>query len=139
VRGAGGTNMKMNSFSSSYGQLTIHVSFIVKYRHKIFGFEEIKKLCEAQFRATAQCYGIEIKEIGFDVDHVHLLVSLNPKTSIADVARLLKGASAKKLFEIFPFLRKKYFWCGHLWSPAYYFDSVGRNTYEVMEQYVRCQ
>lgn len=129
--------MQMNS--SIYGQLTTHIAFVVKYRHKIFRFKRIKSFCEAQFRATARKYGIEIKKIGSDIDHVHLLVSLNPSMSIADAARLLKGASARKLFKIFPWLRRFYFWCGHLWSPVYFFDSVGRNTYEFLEQYVKSQ
>jgi len=129
----------MQSFSSSYGQLTLHMCFVVKYRHKVFRYPRIKKLCETQMRRTAAQYGIEIKEIGFDEDHVHLLVSIKPALSPAKIAHQLKGASAFALFKAFPWIRRHHFWCGHFWSPAYFFDSVGRSTYDSMESYVRNQ
>jgi len=129
----------MQSFSSSYGQLTLHMCFVVKYRHKVFARPRIKKICEKEMLRTAEKHGIEIKEIGFEADHVHLLVSVNPTLSPAKIAHLLKGASAFVLFRAFPWLKKVYFWCGHFWSPAYFFDSVGTNTYEHLENYVRSQ
>ncbi len=130
--------MKMNSFSSSYGQTTVHVCWKFKYCHKIFRFDRIKSFCEHVLRKTAQFHGIAIREIGFDQDHVHLLVSLNPSMSIAKAMHLLKGASASRMFRAFPWL-KRLFWGGHLWNPSYYFDSVGDNSYEVLEGYVRNQ
>ncbi|MBI2232490.1 MAG: transposase, partial [Candidatus Aenigmarchaeota archaeon] len=33
----------------------------------------------------------------------------------------------------------KKLWGGHFWSPAYFFDSVGEQTYERLENYVRNQ
>jgi len=128
----------MNSFSSSYGQQTLHVRFKVKYCHKIFRSEQVKSFCEQAMRQTAHEKGIEIKEIGFDEDHVHLLVSFGPAMSVAKVAHALKGASACQLFRKFPWLRWK-FWGGHLWNPAYFFDSVGETSYENLEHYVRNQ
>ncbi len=130
--------MKMNSFSSSFGQQTFHVCWKVKYCHKIFRFQRVKRLCEAILLATAQFHGIEIKEIGFGDEHVHLLITLNPAMSVAHAMHLLKGASAFKLFRAFPWLRN-ILWGGHLWNPSYYFDSVGDNTYDRLENYVRHQ
>jgi len=88
---------------------------------------------------VANKYQFVIKELGFDIDHVHLIVDLTNKYSACQVSRLLKGVSSRKLFKEFLWLRKKYFWGGHLWSPAYYFDSVGRTTYETMSNYVKKQ
>lgn len=128
----------MKSFSSSYGQQTLHVRFKVKYCHKIFRFQRVKSFCEHAMKQIAQLHGIEIKEIGFDKDHVHLLVSLNPSMSIAKAMHLLKGASAYKMFRAFPWLRS-ILWGGHLWNPSYFFDSVGDNSYDHLESYVRNQ
>ena len=96
-----------------------------KYRHKIFAHKEVKEFCEELFYQTAEKYGFTIEELGFDIDHVHLVVDLTNKYSAWQIAKLLKGISARKLFQKFPWLRTKYFWGGHLWSPAYFFDSVG--------------
>lgn len=101
--------MQMNSFSSSYGQQTLHVCFKAKYCHKIFNFPRIKSFCEHVLRATAQLHGIEIKEIGFDQEHVHFLLGLKPSMSIARAMHLLKGTTSYKLFRAFPWLRNL-FW-----------------------------
>ena len=128
----------MQSFSSSYGQLTLHMCFVVKYRQKAFTNPRVAKFCEHVMRQTAQSHNVEIKESCFDKDHVHLLVTVNPTLSPAKIAHMLKGASAFKLFRAFPWLKTK-LWGGHFWSPAYFFDSVGTQTYERIEAYVQNQ
>ncbi|MDP3917461.1 MAG: transposase, partial [Nanoarchaeota archaeon] len=45
---------------------------------------------------------------------------------------------AKKLFKLFPWLKRRYFWASGLWSPAYYMESVGRDM-EFMQGYVMKQ
>ncbi|MBD3155565.1 MAG: hypothetical protein GF368_02820, partial [Candidatus Aenigmarchaeota archaeon] len=62
------------SYSSSIGKTRHHISFIPKYRHKIFGFERIKVVCEKSFYETAEKYGLIIKELGFDIDHLHMVI-----------------------------------------------------------------
>lgn len=132
------------SYSSSLGCSRHHISFIPKYRHEIFSYGRIKTVCEFSFYETAAEYNFRILEIGFDIDHVHIIVDIPPYLSISKVVKLLKGRSARKLFETFPWL-KEYkpneprFWGGNFWSGAYYFDSVGRTTYETMQNYVRNQ
>lgn len=130
--------MKMNSFSSSYGQTTIHACWKVKYCHRIFRSARVKSFCEDVLRRTAEEKHIEIKEIGFGEEHVHLLISLNPSMSITHAMHMLKGISAFHMFQAFPWL-KGILWGGHLWNPSYYFDSVGDNSYERLQEYVRNQ
>ena len=130
--------MEMNSYSSSFGQQTLHVRFKVKYCHRIFRFARLKSFCEAVMRQTAHEQKIEIKEIGFEDDHVHLLISFGPAMSLAKAVGLLKGASAFKMFRAFPWL-KGILWGGHLWNPAYFFDSVGDSSYDNLQSYVRNQ
>lgn len=127
------------SYSSSIGKTRHHISFIPKYRHKIFGFERIKVVCEKSFYETAEKYGLIIKELGFDIDHLHLIIDIPPRYSVSQIVKLLKGISSRKLFKTFPWLRRKFFWGGKLWSPAYYFDSVGDVQSDVIERYVRQQ
>lgn len=122
-------------YSSSIGRARYHISLIPKYRYKIFGYERIKTFCEVLFREISRTHKFQITEIGFDTDHVHMIVDigLNP---IHKIIKLLKGITARRLFQAFPWLRTKYFWSGHLWSPAYYFDSIGDVNYDVMQRYV---
>lgn len=130
--------MSYKHYSSSIGTMTAQLVFVPKYRHKIFSHEQIKRRCSELFRSIAKQYGMEIIEEGFNIDHVHLVVDLGNKTSAAKAAQLLKGISARFLFEEFPWLRSRYFWGGHLWSPAYFFGSVGKNLDDT-RAYVRNQ
>ena len=123
--------------SSSIGRAVFHMSFKVKYCHKIFEFRQVKKRCEEIFIEVAVAHKITITEIGFDKDHVHLVVDIGLK-SIPEVAKLLKGTSGKLLLKEFPWLKKQYFWNSGLWSPATFFDSLGRNIQEV-SNYVKSQ
>jgi len=128
----------LSSYSSSYGRLELHVCFKVKYCHPIFRISLIADRCRQIFFQVAERYGIVIKEIGFSKDHVHLIIQLNPSISLTQAAKLLKGTSGKKLLEEFHYLKRRYFWGSGLWSPAIYFDSLGREP-EKMKNYVRNQ
>ncbi len=132
------------SYSSSLGRAEYHISFIPKYRHKIFSYGRIKAVCELTFHSISKQHNFTIQELGFDIDHLHMIVSLPPHMSIARCIQLLKGISSRKLFQTFPWLREykpnePRFWGGNLWSGAYYFDSIGRTTTDVMQQYVKNQ
>jgi REP element-mobilizing transposase RayT len=59
--------------------------------------------------------------------------------AVWQVAKALKGRSAKVLLREFTWLKKKYFWGSGVWSPVVYFDSVGERTSEQMRTYVREQ
>jgi len=126
------------SYSSSIGRMELHISFKVKYCHRIFSNEKILQRCKEIFFAVSKKYGIVIKEIGFDQDHVHLIVQLNPSMSVSQAAKLLKGTSGRKLLQEFPYMKSKYFWGSGLWSPTVYFDSIGQDP-EQISNYVRNQ
>ena len=127
------------SYSSAVGRARLHIALIPKYRHKIFGYEKIKTFCANVFEETLSRHGAKIIEIGFDVDHVHLVIELGINLSISRMMQLLKGVSSRKLLRAFPWLRTRFFWGGHVWSPAYYFDSVGDVDFNTMNTYVRSQ
>ena len=92
--------------SSSIVRLEIHVSYKVKYCHKIFDFVEVKNRCEAIFREVAIKIGVTIKEIGFDRNHVHMDILMMHTHRLCDVNKAFKGTSGRKLLEEFPFLKK---------------------------------
>lgn len=126
------------SYSSSIGRLELHVSFKIKYCHRIFDSIKIRNRCRDIFEEVAFRYKISLKELGFDRDHIHMVVMLNPSMSVSAMAKLFKGTSGYKLLKEFPYLKKKFFWGSGLWSPVIYFDSVGQNP-ELMSNYVRNQ
>jgi len=125
------------SHSSSFGRIWIHLSFKVKYCHRIFDIPEIKMRMEELLREAVHKYNINCTDIGIDRDHVHFVLEIGV-LPLPVVVKQLKGYTAKKLLQEYPILKKKYFWASGLWNPSYYFDSLGRNI-EELSGYVRSQ
>ena len=125
-------------YSSSLGRTLTHISFKVKYCHKVFLDAGIRRRCEEVFWNTARDYGFDMQELGFDDDHCHLKADLGFDWSVRRVVKALKGRSGKAILKEFPWLREKLFRKNRFWSPAYYFDSIGKDETK-MTNYIRNQ
>ena len=69
--------------------------------------------------------GVKLETIGFDKDHLHMVMSIPPKYSIAAVMGQLKSQSASRLRNRFPWLSKVYWNENIVWSPGYFVSSIG--------------
>jgi len=124
-------------YSSAVGRARLHIALVPKYRHKIFGYERIKTFCARMFEEILSRQGARI--IGFDVDHIHLIIELEINLSLSRMMQLLKGKPSRKLLQAFPWLRQRFFWGGHTWSSVCYFDSVGGVNFNSMSACIREQ
>ena len=124
--------------SSSITRIELHVSYKVRYCHKVFDFVEIKQRCQEIFFEVAALHRIVIKEIGFDGDHVHMDILIRNTQRLCDVDKIFKGTSGRKLLREFPEIKKNYFWGSGFWGSQGYGDSVGRDP-EVIRNYVKRQ
>ena len=131
--------MKLNPtrYSSMIGESWHHFSFKVKYCHPIFDNEAVRSECHTFFIEAFERNNIRYREIGFDSNHVHGIIDI-ANYSRPQAAKLIKGYVAKRLFKMFPYIKKKYFYGSGLWNPASWIDSVGKDM-EFMENYVRKQ
>ena len=113
-----------------------HVVFAPKYRRMtIYG--EIKADIGKILRQLCQYKGIEILEAEACPDHIHMLISIPPKYSVAQVMGYLKGKSSLMILDRHANLKYKY-GNRHFWARGYYVDTVGRNKKQVQE-YIREQ
>ena len=71
-------------------------------------------------------------------DHVQLFVTAHPKFSPANIVKIFKGITAKKLFELHPEIKSK-LWDEHLWNPSYYVGTCGDTTKDVVQMYIETQ
>jgi putative transposase len=119
-------------------QIAYHFVWIPKYRKEILK-GEVKEYLETLFREIAKEYGFEILAMEIMPDHIHLFVSAPPKYSPSTIAKILKGISAKKLFQRFSWLRKEYR-KNHIWAPSYYVGTAGQVSAEIIRRYIEeCQ
>ena len=79
-----------------------------------------------------------IKTIGFDKDHLHMVVTIPPRYSIASVVGRMKSQSSSELRDRFGWLDKVYWKERVVWSPGYFVSSVGVDE-EVIRKYVEHQ
>ncbi len=137
--------MKFNPvrYSSQVGEVWAHFMFKVKYCHEIFDDFAYRNACHGLFLKALQKYGIRCKEdeLGFDSDHVHMVLDLGIKSK-PQIAKELKGFVARKFFKLFPELKfpKRLggkFWNSGLWSPATYGNSPTDLAFTV--NYVKTQ
>lgn len=126
----------------SYGcgyvySLQYHLVWCTKYRKQVLVGD-----IETEFKRQLQLVMDElpgtIMEMEVMPDHVHLLVNCSPQFFIPDAIKRLKGQTAKKLFELFPDIKKS-LWGGHLWNPSYCAVSVSDRSVEQVKQYIREQ
>jgi putative transposase len=70
-------------------------------------------------------------------DHIHVLVSIPPKYSVAQVVGFLKGKSAIQIARTFGG-RKRNFTGQHFWARGYFVSTVGRDE-AVIREYIKKQ
>ena len=118
--------------------LQYHVVWVCKYRRKILNpgvCSYIRKTLPWLLRGLS---GVTIESIGFDGDHLHMLMSIPPKYSISSVMGRLKSQLASRMRKFFPWLSKVYWNENIVWSPGYFVSSVGIDE-KTIRKYVELQ
>ena len=130
--------MELKSTAHKVGINVHHFEWCTKYRYEMLKKDEYKKFCEDAVRQQAQRHGIVIRELFAMPEHVHISCELPPSMSQSKALQLLKGGSSYILFRQQPKFRLRYP-KGHFWSAGAYAGSVGHNTVEVVDAYVKNQ
>ena len=128
--------MDKNSLAHTTWNCKYHIVFAPKYRRQII-YGKLKADIGKILRTLCERKGVTIHEAEACPDHIHMLVSIPPKISVADFMGYLKGKSSLMIFDRYANLKYRYgnrkFWCR-----GYYVDTVGRNK-KAIEEYIRNQ
>ncbi len=128
--------MDNNSLSHTRWNCKYHIVFSPKYRRReIYG--KLRNDIGKIIRGLCKRKGINIIEAECCVDHIHMLVEIPPKYSVAEVMGYIKGKSSLMIFDRHANLKYKYE-NRHFWCRGYYVDTVGKNAKKI-EEYVRNQ
>lgn len=122
--------------TSAVGCVWVQAMFKAKYCRPIFHRADVRATCAAAFHEAAAKLDIEIREIGFDENHVHLVHTLGLH-SVDRIAKHLKGTSAKRMLQKHRWLKQAYFRHSGPWNPAYWMDSTAGLDHQI--SYVRTQ
>jgi len=113
-----------------------HVVFIPKYRRKVL-YGAIRRQLGEVFRRLARQKESEIEEGYLMPDHVHMMLSIPPKYSVAQVVGYIKGKSAIHIARQHG-ERRRNFVGHHFWARGYFVSTVGRDE-AVIRRYIRNQ
>ena len=125
-----------NSLAHTKWECKYHIVFAPKYRRQII-YGKIKADIGQMLRKLCEYKGIEIIEAEACKDHIHMLVSIPPKFSVAQIMGYLKGKSSLMIFEKYANLKYKY-GNRHFWCRGYYVSTVGANK-KAIQEYIRNQ
>ena len=130
--------MKLDTSSLAHTkwECKYHIVFAPKYRRQII-YGKIKADIGQMLRKLCEYKGIEIIEAEACKDHIHMLVSIPPKYSVAQIMGYLKGKSSLMIFEKYANLKYKY-GNRHFWCRGYYVSTVGANK-KAIQEYIRNQ
>ena len=122
--------------SHSVFSIEVHLVWITKYRYKVLTGDVALRARDLMRRICTE-ENAEIISGVVSKEHVHMLVSIDPSTSISKLVQYLKGKTSRKLQQEFPELRKRY-WGQHLWARGYFAVSTGNVSSKMIEEYIAC-
>ena len=107
--------------------------FIPKYRKKVI-YGELRRDLGEVLRRLAQQQESEVEEGHLMVDHVHIMLSIPPKYSVALVIGYIKGKSAIHIARHYA-ARPRNFVGQHFWARGYFVSTVGRDEQAIRNVY----
>ena len=125
-----------DSLAHTVWECKYHIVWVPKRRRKVI-FGQLRREIGTIIRRLCKYKGIEMMEGNTGIDHIHILVSIPPKYSVATITGYLKGKSAMIVFEKYSNLKKNF--KGHnFWARGYYVSTVGLDEAKV-RKYIKEQ
>lgn len=118
-------------------QIAYHIVWVTKYRRSVLTLEMGRELKEI-LNQTAKEHQLEIIAVEVEPEHVHCFVNAPPTMSPSNIVKILKGASARRMFQKFPSLKVRLY-KGHLWHASSYVGTAGNVSAETIKKYIENQ
>jgi len=113
-----------------------HIVWIPKYRRKML-YGQLRKNLGEVFHELARQKECKILEGHLQSDHIHVLVSIPPKYSVAQIVGYIKGKSAIHIARTYLGQRKNYTGMS-FWARGYFVSTVGADE-ELVRAYIQKQ
>ena len=127
---------EVNHLNHSTWECKYHVVFTPKYRKKVL-FGKLRQHLGKVFRDLARRKECNIEEGHMRPDHVHILISIPPKYSVAEIIGYMKGKSSIWIAQNVE--RKARNFTGHkFWARGYFVSTVGSDE-EKIRKYIQDQ
>jgi len=123
--------MDEQSLAHTMWECKYHIVFAPKYRRRVI-YGKLKRDISQILVELCKRKGVQIIEAEACPDHIHMLVTIPPKYSVAQIMGYLKGKSSLIIFDRHANLKYKY-GNRHFWSRGYYVSTIGKNEKKIRE------
>lgn len=127
---------KYHSKNHSKFLIKLHFVFAVKYRKKLLIGKLNDDMLQIIFEICKE-KGYVIDAMQSDIDHLHILVDIEPKVSALEVAHQIKQISTFRIYKKHKDFLKKHFWKENtFFSDGYFVCSNGDASTETIKKYI---
>ena len=130
---------QLNSNNNAVFSLKYHLIINVKYRKNVFDNLQLLDRCKEIISETIKENEVELLNIECGNDHVHILISAKPTTSLTKLINVIKGRSSRILRKEFATYLQDKLWGKSFWSPSYYIATTGNVSLDTLIKYVENQ
>ena len=131
-------NQDLKTLNHCIYSLQYHLVLVTKYRRKVINKPMLSRLEEIFHRLLNQ-WDCELIEFNGESDHVHLLISTNPKTQSSKLVNNLKTVTSRLIRKEFEEQVNRVYLKPVFWSRTYCLLSVGGAPLSVLKQYIENQ
>jgi len=124
--------------SSTKHRLIVHLVFCPKFHRRVLIGKVATRLYEL-FRECCLMNDWQIQQISIQKTHVHLLIQINPKDSIAHVMHYMKGGSSRVIRKEFGNELEEFIWGDSFWSDGYFAETIGHVNESIITSYIKNQ
>jgi len=128
---------RYGSGSHTKHRLQYHLVWIPKYRKRVLQGKIAIRLKHLLYEAC-RMNGWWISEMSIQNDHLHLVVQVPPRCSVAEVVQIFKGGTSRILRKENPEM-DEFLWGDSFWADGYFAETVGKVDEEVVKRYIRQQ
>lgn len=129
---------ELNTLFHCVYDLKYHLVLVTKYRRRVINKAVLKSLHD-HFDRLLKKWECELLEFNGEADHVHLLISVNPKVQPSKLVNNLKTVTSRLIRKEFATHLGKFYWKPVFWSRTYCLLSVGGAPLSVLKQYIEQQ
>ena len=128
----------LNTLYHSVYNIHYHLVLITKYRRRCIT-PEMALYLEAQYKRLLESWDCELLECSGEPDHLHLLISANPKIQPSKMVNSLKTATSRLVRKQFAEHIKHFYWKPVFYSRSYCLVSCGGAPLKIIRQYLEQQ
>lgn len=118
--------------------LNFHLVLVVKYRKKCIN-QEIGDFLISECKRLIEMYNGMLTEGNYDMDHIHLLISMPPTCKMDNFVGMLKNTLSRNVRKQYGEYLQQYLYGDSFWSDSYYLGTTGGANLETIRQYIEYQ